>query len=67
MNLVHNRHVQYLTKYHPQLAEDNTCDIIASGGIKELLRITRESPREDTRNLAKKALDSNPAFLREIQ
>jgi kinesin family protein 5 len=48
-------------------AEDNTCDIIASGGIKELLRITRESPREDTRNLAKKALDSNPAFLREIQ
>ena len=48
-------------------AEDNTCDIIASGGIKELLRITRESPREDTRSLAKKALDSNPAFLREIQ
>lgn len=48
-------------------AEDNTCDIIASGGIKELLRISRESPREDTRNLAKKALDSNPAFLIEIQ
>uniref|UniRef100_A0A804LDV1 Vacuolar protein 8 n=1 Tax=Zea mays TaxID=4577 RepID=A0A804LDV1_MAIZE len=61
------------TRRHIELAfchlaqNDNTCDIIASGGIKELLRISRESPREDTRNLAKKALDSNPAFLREIQ
>ena len=49
------------------IAEDNTCDIIASGGIKELLRISRESPRDDARNLAKKALDSNSAFLREVQ
>nr|CAB3497050.1 unnamed protein product [Digitaria exilis] len=49
------------------VADGNTCDIIASGGIKELLRISRESPREDARNLAKKALDSNPAFLKEVQ
>ncbi|RRT38836.1 hypothetical protein GW17_00033615, partial [Ensete ventricosum] len=46
--------------------EDNTLDIIRSGGIKELIRISRESSREDTRNLAKKALDSNPAFSAEI-
>lgn len=51
-------------KYHPIFAEDNASDIIASGGIKELLRITRESPREDTRNLAKKALDSNFSFFK---
>ncbi|XP_021304098.1 kinesin-like protein KIN-UA isoform X2 [Sorghum bicolor] len=60
------RHIE-LAFCHLAQNEDNTCDIIASGGIKELLRITRESPREDTRSLAKKALDSNPAFLREIQ
>ncbi|GJN09056.1 hypothetical protein PR202_ga27024 [Eleusine coracana subsp. coracana] len=60
------RHIE-LAFCHLAQNEDNTCDIIASGGIKELLRISRESPRDDTRNLAKKALDSNPAFLREIQ
>ncbi|KAK3148346.1 hypothetical protein QOZ80_3BG0293880 [Eleusine coracana subsp. coracana] len=60
------RHIE-LAFCHLAQNEDNTCDIIASGGIKELLRISRESSRDDTRNLAKKALDSNPAFLREIQ
>jgi kinesin family protein 5 len=48
-------------------AEDNARDIILTGGIKELLRISRESSRDDTRNLAKKALNSNPAFFKEIQ
>ncbi|TVU48335.1 hypothetical protein EJB05_07969, partial [Eragrostis curvula] len=60
------RHIE-LAFCHLAQNEDNTCDIIASGGIKELLRISRESPREDTRNLARKALDSNPAFLKEVQ
>ncbi|XP_039779937.1 kinesin-like protein KIN-UA isoform X6 [Panicum virgatum] len=60
------RHIE-LAFCHLAQNEDNTCDIIASGGIKELLRISRESPRDDARNLAKKALDSNPAFLREVQ
>ncbi|KAJ1298749.1 hypothetical protein BS78_01G477300 [Paspalum vaginatum] len=60
------RHIE-LAFCHLAQNEDNTCDIIASGGIKELLRISQESPRDDTRSLAKKALDSNPAFLREIQ
>ncbi|KAF8720385.1 hypothetical protein HU200_023888 [Digitaria exilis] len=60
------RHIE-LTFCHLAQNDGNTCDIIASGGIKELLRISRESPREDARNLAKKALDSNPAFLKEVQ
>ncbi|KAG2543403.1 kinesin-like protein KIN-UA isoform X4 [Panicum virgatum] len=60
------RHIE-LAFCHLAQNEDNTCDIIASGGIKELLRISRESPRDDARNLAKMALDSNPAFLREVQ
>jgi len=60
------RHIE-LAFCHLAQNEDNTCDIIASGGIKELLRISRESPRDDARNLAKKALDSNSAFLREVQ
>jgi kinesin family protein 5 len=48
-------------------SEENSRDIIVTGGIKELLRISRESSRDDARNLAKKALNSNPAFLKEIQ
>jgi kinesin family protein 5 len=48
-------------------AEENSRDIIVAGGIKELLRISRESSRDDARSLAKKALNSNPAFLKEIQ
>ncbi|KAF8721260.1 hypothetical protein HU200_023186 [Digitaria exilis] len=60
------RHIE-LAFCHLAQNDGNTCDIIASGGIKELLRISRESPREDARNLAKKALDSNPAFLKEVQ
>uniref|UniRef100_A0A0A9EG25 Vacuolar protein 8 n=1 Tax=Arundo donax TaxID=35708 RepID=A0A0A9EG25_ARUDO len=60
------RHIE-LAFCHLAQNDNNTCDIIASGGIKELLLISRESPREDTRNLAKKALDSNPAFFREVQ
>ncbi|KAL6902371.1 hypothetical protein ACP4OV_005247 [Aristida adscensionis] len=60
------RHIE-LAICHLAQNEDNTCDIIASGGIKELLRISRESSREDTRNLARKALNSNPAFLKEVQ
>ncbi|CAN6285634.1 unnamed protein product [Urochloa humidicola] len=60
------RHIE-LAFCHLAQNEENTCDIITSGGINELLRISRESPREDTRNLAKKALNSNSAFLREVQ
>ncbi|WOL00045.1 armadillo repeat-containing kinesin-like protein 1 isoform X2 [Canna indica] len=59
------RHIE-LAFCHLAQNEDNTADIIRSGGIKDLVRISRESLREDTRNLAKKALDSNPAFSSQI-
>lgn len=48
-------------------AVDNAEDILSSGGVKELIRISVESSREDIRNLAKKTLRSNPAFQAEIQ
>ncbi|KAI4992967.1 hypothetical protein ZWY2020_007280 [Hordeum vulgare] len=60
------RHIE-LAFCHLAQNVENSRDIIITGGIKELLRISRESPREDARNLAKKALNSNPAFLKEIQ
>jgi kinesin family protein 5 len=47
-------------------SEENSRDIIVTGVIKELVRISRESSRDDARNLAKKALNSNTAFLKEI-
>ncbi|CAL9753347.1 unnamed protein product [Musa acuminata subsp. burmannicoides] len=59
------RHIE-LAFCHLAQNEDNTLEIIRSGGIKELIRISQESSREDTRNLAMKALDSNPAFSTEI-
>ncbi|KAK8953913.1 Armadillo repeat-containing kinesin-like protein 1 [Platanthera zijinensis] len=62
------------TRHHIELAlchlaqnEENTVDFIESGGIKELLRISKESSREDICKLAKKALKSNSAFLVELQ
>ncbi|XP_051182928.1 kinesin-like protein KIN-UA isoform X2 [Lolium perenne] len=60
------RHIELAFSYLAQ-NEENSRDIIVAGGIKELLRISRESSREDARSLAKKALNSNPAFLKEIQ
>ncbi|KAM3315293.1 hypothetical protein ACQJBY_033806 [Aegilops geniculata] len=60
------RHIE-LAFCHLAQNVENSCDIIITGGIKELLRISRESSRDDACNLAKKALNSNPAFLKEIQ
>nr|XP_011469637.1 PREDICTED: armadillo repeat-containing kinesin-like protein 1 isoform X2 [Fragaria vesca subsp. vesca] len=61
------------TKRHIELAlchlaqnEDNANDFIFSGGLKELVRISAESSREDIRNLAKKTLRSSPKFQTEI-
>lgn len=47
-------------------AEDNAQDFVSSGGLKELIRISSESSREDIRNLAKKTLRMNPAFRAEM-
>uniref|UniRef100_A0A8R7Q870 Vacuolar protein 8 n=4 Tax=Triticum urartu TaxID=4572 RepID=A0A8R7Q870_TRIUA len=60
------RHIE-LAFCHLAQNVENSRDIIITGGIKELLRISRESSRDDARTLAKKALNSNPAFLKEIQ
>ena len=48
-------------------AEDNARDFVSNGGVKELVRISQESSREDMRNLASKALNSNPTFLAETR
>ncbi|KAL3649635.1 hypothetical protein CASFOL_006038 [Castilleja foliolosa] len=57
------------TRRHMELAichlaqnEENAMDFINSGGLKELMRISDESVREDIRNLAKKTLRSTPLF-----
>uniref|UniRef100_A0ACD5WH46 Uncharacterized protein n=1 Tax=Avena sativa TaxID=4498 RepID=A0ACD5WH46_AVESA len=60
------RHIE-LAFCHLAQNEENSRDIIVTGGIKELLRISRESSSDDAKKLAKKALNSNPAFFKEIQ
>ncbi|KAL0317341.1 UNVERIFIED_CONTAM: Kinesin-like protein KIN-UC [Sesamum angustifolium] len=61
------------TRRHMELAvchlaqnEDNAKDFVTSGGLKELIRISDESAREDIRNLAKKTLRSSPLFRAEL-
>lgn len=53
------RHVE-LALCHLAQNEDNARDFISCGGVKELVRISVESSREDIRNLAKKTLKLNP-------
>ena len=48
------------------VAEDNARDFISSGGVKELVRISVESTREDIRHLAKKTLKLSPKFKAEM-
>lgn len=43
-------------------AEENAADFVSSEGVKELERISRESNKEDIRNLARKMLRLNPTF-----
>lgn len=42
--------------------EYNAKDFVSAGGLKELIRISVESSREDIRNLANKTLKSSPTF-----
>ncbi|KAK9283049.1 hypothetical protein L1049_011277 [Liquidambar formosana] len=49
------RHIE-LALCHLGQNEENAQDMISTGGMKELLRISHESTREDIRNLAKKTL-----------
>ncbi|XP_042393847.1 kinesin-like protein KIN-UA isoform X1 [Zingiber officinale] len=59
------RHIE-LALCHLAQNEDNALDLIRGGGIKELIRISQDSSKEETRNLAKKALDSNSSFSSEM-
>ncbi|KAF9596406.1 hypothetical protein IFM89_010670 [Coptis chinensis] len=60
------RHIE-LALCHLAQNEDNTQDFASSGALKELVRISCESSREDIRNLAKKTLKLNPIFRAEVQ
>lgn len=55
------RHVE-LALCHLAQNGNNVEDFISSGGVKELVRISTESSREDIRNLAKKTLKLNSTF-----
>ncbi|KAL4621528.1 hypothetical protein ACB092_06G234800 [Castanea dentata] len=55
------RHVE-LALCHLAQNKDNAKDIISSGGVKVLIRISVESSREDIRNLAEKMLRLNPSL-----
>lgn len=60
------RHIE-LALCHLAQNMDNSKDFVSSGGLKELLRISTESSREDIRNLAKKTLKYNPLFQAQMQ
>ncbi|XP_038885517.1 kinesin-like protein KIN-UC [Benincasa hispida] len=68
--LINNSHTSSAsTRRHIELAlchlaqnEENAADFISSEGVKELERISRESNKEDIRNLARKMLRQNPTF-----
>jgi len=60
------RHIE-LALCHLAQNDDNTFDIVSAKGIKQLVHISKESSKEDIRNLAKKALDSNPIFSAELR
>ncbi|CAK7325416.1 unnamed protein product [Dovyalis caffra] len=58
------RHVE-LALCHLAQNEDNVREFISCGGVRELVRISVESNREDIRNLAKKTLKMSPTFQAE--
>ncbi|KAK9158587.1 hypothetical protein Scep_005161 [Stephania cephalantha] len=60
------RHID-LALCHLAQNGDNAEDIISSGALKELIRISCESSKEDVRSLAKKTIRSIPSFQAAIQ
>ncbi|KAL5981789.1 hypothetical protein ACLOJK_015853 [Asimina triloba] len=60
------RHVE-LALCHLAQNEDNAQDFVSTGALKELIRISRESSREDIRNLARKSIELNPTLLAEMR
>ncbi|KMZ58019.1 hypothetical protein ZOSMA_7G00480 [Zostera marina] len=47
--------------------EHNTADIVSSGALEELHRMSEESLENDIRDFAKKTLNLNPAFVKSSQ
>ncbi|MCL7041267.1 hypothetical protein MKW94_015911 [Papaver nudicaule] len=60
------RHIE-LALCHLAQNDENAPDFVSSGSVKELMRISSESTREDIRNLAKKTLKLNPMFQSEME
>ncbi|KAK4278733.1 hypothetical protein QN277_016537 [Acacia crassicarpa] len=59
------RHIE-LALCHLAQNEDNVKEFISKGGVKELVRISVQSTREDIRNYAQRILASNPMFQAEM-
>ncbi|GAB4854984.1 hypothetical protein Ancab_023571 [Ancistrocladus abbreviatus] len=59
------RHIE-LALCHLAQNEDNAQFFMSTGGLKEVIRISSESAREDIRNLAKKTLKLNPNFQAQL-
>lgn len=59
------RHIE-LAICHLAQNEDNAKYFLSGGGLRELVRISAESSREDIRNLAKKTVNLNPSFRAEV-
>ncbi|KAJ8551678.1 hypothetical protein K7X08_021693 [Anisodus acutangulus] len=60
------RHIE-LALCHLAQNEGNARDIVSSGALDEIVRISNESSREDIRNLAKKTLKLSPTFQAQIR
>ncbi|XP_060184527.1 kinesin-like protein KIN-UC isoform X1 [Lycium barbarum] len=60
------RHIE-LALCHLAQNEGNARDIVSSGALDEIIRISNESSREDIRNLAKKTLKLSPTFQAQIR
>ncbi|KAK4367067.1 hypothetical protein RND71_014947 [Anisodus tanguticus] len=60
------RHIE-LALCHLAQNEGNARDIVSSGALDEIVRISNGSSREDIRNLAKKTLKLSPTFQAQIR
>lgn len=60
------RHIE-LALCHLAQHEMNAKDMIKGGAVWELVRISRDCPRDDIRNLAYKTLTSSPVFQAELK
>ncbi|KAL2902237.1 Kinesin-like protein KIN-UA [Bienertia sinuspersici] len=60
------RHIE-LALCHLAQHEANAKDMISEGALWELVRISRDCPRDDIRSLARRTLGSSPTFRAELK